>query len=235
MSKRIIDKGEYKMKKRLMGILLLFILAFACACSGGNDYVDADKYDKENYIGAADVPDYLADEIGVTREDMSSFTIVKDKAFMKGDISQDTIRQVKKLVKDYPDVKTIVMEYVGGSVDDVSNLEASRIIRNAGLNTLVASDGFIASGGTDFFCAGVIRTVEEGAQVGVHSWAGGNISNAALLPKDSEDHKKYIDYYKEMNMPDPEGFYFFTVNAADASDMYYMTMEELGQFGLTSK
>ncbi len=99
----------------------------------------------------------------------------------------------------------------------------------------VASDGVIASGGIDFFCAGVERVVEKGAQVGVRSWADDKVTNAALLPKDSTEHRKYIAYYGEMKMPDPEGFYFFTINAAVASDMYYMTMDELDQFGLISK
>jgi len=223
------------MKKYIIAVLMILMLVVASGCSDGEAYTEPDKYDAENYIGAADVPSYLADEVDITREEMSNFTIEGEKAIMSGVISEDTIRQVKKLIAEYPAVKTIVMKNVEGSVDDVSNLEASRLVRTAGIDTYVPSDGFIASGGTDFFCAGVKRTVEEGAQVGVHSWADDKVNNAALLPKDSEEHKKYIDYYEEMKMPDPEGFYFFTIKAAVASDMYYMTMDELATYGLISE
>ncbi len=223
------------MKKYILTVLMILMLVVASGCSGGEAYRDPDKYDVENYIGAADVPSYLVDEVGITREEMSNFTIDGDKAIMSGVISEDTIRQVKKLIAEYPAVKTIVMKNVEGSVDDVSNLEASRLIRTAGIDTYVPSGGFIASGGTDFFCAGVKRTVEEGAKVGVHSWADDKVNNAALLSKDSEEHKKYIAYYEEMKMPNPEGFYFFTIEAAVADDMYYMTMDELATYGLISE
>lgn len=223
------------MRKFMVAILMMGLMATAfIGCSKG-DVNPPDFYDKENYIGAADLGEEMKDmakEYGITRETMSSFTIDGQVAYMSGDISADTIRQVKKLIKDYPEVKTITMVEVGGSIDDVSNLEASRLVRKAGLNTHVAKDGFIASGGTDFFCAGVVRTAEEGAQVGVHSWAGDGVENAALLAKDHKEHDKYIKYYEEMKMPDPKGFYFFTINAAKADGMYYMTMDEMIQYGL---
>lgn len=222
------------MKKIIVTILAICLCAVTFVGCKLGETANADKYDKENYIGAADISKEI-EEFGITREELSAFTIEGDIASMNGDISADTIRQVKKLIKDYPEVKTIKMIYVGGSIDDESNLIASRLVREAGLNTYVAKDGHIASGGTDFFCAGVKRTAEEGAKIGVHSWAGGDITNAALLPKDDENHKKYIDYYKEMSMSDPEGFYFFTINAAVANDMYYMSMDELVKFGLVTE
>lgn len=223
------------MKKLTIMMLALYVCAMAFGGCKGSKAVDADKYDKENYIGAADIPKDLSDEMGIAREEMSSFTIEGDVASMTGDISADTIRQVKKLIKEYPNVKTIKMINVGGSIDDESNLVACRLVREAGLNTYVAKDGDIASGGTDFFCAGVKRTAEEGAKIGVHSWAGDGVTNAALLPKDDESHKKYIDYYKEMAMPDPKGFYFFTINAAEADGMHYMSRDELVKFGLVTE
>lgn len=222
------------MKKIIVTILAICLCAVTFVGCKLGETANADKYDKENYIGAADISKEI-EEFGITREELSAFTIEGDIASMNGDISADTIRQVKKLIKDYPEVKTIKMIYVGGSIDDESNLIASKLVREAGLNTYVAKDGHIASGGTDFFCAGVKRKAEEGAKIGVHSWAGGDITNAALLPKDDENHKKYIDYYKEMSMPDPEGFYFFTINAAVANDMYYMSMDELVKFGLVTE
>lgn len=222
------------MKKIWLILVLSSLALFLAACSQSDISSDPAMYDKENYIGAADIESYMTDEYGIVREEMSAFKIEGDKAYMNGYISADTIRQIKKLLKDYSEVKTIVMQDVSGSLDDVSNLEASRLVREAGLNTIVPVDGHVASGGTDFFCAGVVRTADEGAKVGVHSWAGDGVENAALLAKDHKDHKKYIDYYSEMSMPDPSGFYFFTINAAKADGMHYMSQEELLKYGLVS-
>lgn len=53
------------------------------------------------------------------------------------------------------------MGTVDGSVDDESNLVAYKMVREAGLNTYLPSDGDIASGGVDFFIAGIERTVNS--------------------------------------------------------------------------
>ena len=45
------------------------------------------------------------------------------------------------------------------------------MVRNRGIATHLPADGEIASGGVDFFLAGVKRTAEAGAKIGVHSWA----------------------------------------------------------------
>lgn len=224
-------------KLKLAFILLALSSLFLVGCSHPEEAetVAPDYYDKENYIGAAPVSSEYTEEIDITREEMSVFTIEGTTAHMSGVISKDTIRQVKKLIKNYPNVTLINMVNVDGSIDDDANLIASRLIREAGLNSHVAKDGHIASGGTDFFCSGLQRTVEEGAKIGVHSWAGDGVNNAALLPKDDPEHRKYIDYYKEMAMPDPEGFYFFTIRAAEADGMHYMSRAELIQYGLIAE
>lgn len=175
------------------------------------------------------------EESGITIDMLSKFIIKEDKAHMSGIINADTPRQIKELLDKYPKVKTIVMETVDGSVDDEANLKASKLVRGAGLNTHLADNGAIASGGTDFFCAGVTRTVGKNVQIGVHSWAGGDNEVAAALPRDHKAHKMYIDYYKEMTLPLPEEFYFFTLNAAPAEGMHYMTAEEIEKYGLTTE
>ena len=42
--------------------------------------------------------------------------------------------------------------------------------RRAGVNTYLPQEGSIASGATDFFLVGKRRVVEEGEEVGMHSW-----------------------------------------------------------------
>jgi len=163
-------------------------------------------------------------------EGLATFEVKGDEAHMNGVISRKTIGRVKDLIKDHPEVKTIVMVNVPGSIDDVSNLEASRLIRKAGLNTHVPKGGMIASGGVDFFCAGVKRTAHPESTIGVHSWAGDGVSNANSLPKDHPEHQKYLDYYEEMNIP--TSFYWFTIAAAPAESMYDMTEAERNEYGL---
>jgi hypothetical protein len=163
-------------------------------------------------------------------EGLASFTVEDNKAYMEGVVSKKTINRVKALRADHPEVDTIVMVNVSGSIDDVSNLVASRLVREAGYNIEDPEGGFIASGGVDFFCAGVKRSAHENSEIGVHSWAGAGVSNANELPKDHPEHEKYIAYYKEMGIP--EEFYWFTIQAAPASSMYNMTQEERVQYGL---
>lgn len=148
-------------------------------------------------------------------------------AYMNGTISSSTPAAVLELIFKHPEVRTIEMLQVPGSIDDVANLRASLYVHKFGLNTRVNSKSMIASGGTDFFLAGKKRTVEKGAKIGVHSWAGGATA-ATDLPKSDEAHKKYLDYYTKVNIP--TGFYWYTLKAAPASSIHNMTEEEIKKY-----
>ncbi|WP_152558771.1 COG3904 family protein [Endozoicomonas numazuensis] len=134
----------------------------------------------------------------------------------------------EQLLNENPQATTIVMEYVEGSVDDEANLEAARLVRLNKLNTLVPGDGLIASGGTDFFLAGLKRTIKEGAQIGVHSWAGFGIDDASKLPRTDPEHQEHLQYYKEMGIP--ADFYWYTLEAAPSDDIHWMTQEEIKRY-----
>jgi len=78
-------------------------------------------------------------------------------------------------------------------------LAAALIVKQKGLNTRLA----------------------KGALVGVHSWGGGDgdgdggdINNANELPRQSAEHKPYLDYYQKIGINSE--FYWFTIAAADA-------------------
>lgn len=160
----------------------------------------------------------------------AKFEVNGDTIIMTGVINTRTPKDVKDLIKKHPNLNTIIMKDVPGSIDDIANLETGRLIRKYGLNTHVPRNGIIASGGTDLFCAGVNRTIEEGAKIGVHSWSGNGIEDATILSKRNSEHQKYIEYYKEMGIP--EDFYWFTINAAPASDIYMMNREEMKKYKL---
>ncbi|MEM7785938.1 MAG: hypothetical protein AAF623_21495, partial [Planctomycetota bacterium] len=101
----------------------------------------------------------------------STLDIAGEEAFLAGSLGTRTYDQIRKLISDHPEVKTLVLKNVDGSVDDDINLHTGRLIRNAGLTTKVLADSEVYSGGVDLFCSGASRIIEPGAKLGVHSWA----------------------------------------------------------------
>lgn len=160
------------------------------------------------------------------------FTVEGDTARMNGVIGSATPARVAALIADHPEVRTLVLEDVPGSINDVANIEASRAVRAAGLSTRVPSDGIIASGGVDFFCAGVTRSAESGAALGVHSWASGDTEGRDVDSGDDQ-HALYLDYYAEMGIP--ADFYWFTLGAADADGIHWMSETEIATYGLVTE
>jgi hypothetical protein len=185
-------------------------------------------------VACGDSGDDSAGGAGSTAGDdpPAGFFVEGREAVMTGVIDSSTPAEVSDLIDDHPEVTTIVMVDVPGSDDDVANLEASRLIRAAGLATHVPADGQIASGGVDFFLAGATRTYEPGATFSVHSWAAGDGITGADLPQDDPEHDLYLDYYAEMDVS--EDFYWFTLEAAPADSFHDMTESELERFGFRS-
>lgn len=97
-------------------------------------------------------------------------------------------------------------------------------------------EGFIASGGTDFFLAGAKRSKGNNTKIGVHAWAGGG-KEATDFPEGDPEHQKYIDYYIAVGFsPDQaKSFYYFTIQAAPAASIHWMTDAEIQQYGILTK
>ncbi|PKG37651.1 hypothetical protein [Psychromonas sp. Urea-02u-13] len=151
------------------------------------------------------------------------------KVYMNGVINSNTLKDINKLLADHPQLKTLVLQDVPGSMDDEINLLASKVIRQHGLATHIPADGMVASGGTDMFLAGVERTIEAGAKIGVHAWAGGD-KQATDYPKDHDEHKGYLKYYQEMGIP--QAFYWFTIAAAPAESIHWMSEAEMRLYSM---
>jgi Ca2+-binding EF-hand superfamily protein len=174
----------------------------------------------------------------VTREELLSlledemrgatFEVEGQFAYMNGVIGPTTPGRVLELVLEHPEVDTIVMIDVPGSMDDDSMVRAADLVRRMGFATHMPSHGEVASGGTDFFLAGATRSAEEGARFGVHSWSGFN-EEGADLPRDNPEHELYLDFYRTMEIS--EDFYWFTLEAAPADGIHWMTAEELEEYG----
>ncbi len=192
----------------------LALLIFLSACGGGgtsNIGIDTGSHDTYTPV---------------------SFTVEGEKAIMKGTIDATLKNTLDTMLSNNPAVKTIEMLEVPGSADDEANLVAARIIRARAISTHVPAMGHIASGGVDFYLAGVMRTLDEGAKVGVHSWADGDGKAGSSYPTDHTDHKQYLDYYTEMGIP--LEFYWFTLSAAAPEAIHYMTPEEIDRYGVTT-
>lgn len=155
------------------------------------------------------------------------FEVEGEVAYMNGDLGPRSPQIVRRLIDKNPSLKSIVMEYCPGSLDDYAALRASRLIRKSGLSTHVASDGEIASGAVDFFIAGVNRSIESGSKVGVHSWSDGK-EEGADLGRQHGEHDLYKDYYLEMGIP--TSFYWFTLEAASSDEIHWMSIGELKEY-----
>jgi len=80
----------------------------------------------------------------------------------------------------------------------------------------------------------ITRTREIGSKIGVHSWADGNNQEATDFSVGHANHQPYINYYQEMGFSptDAAAFYYFTINAAKAQDIHWMTDTEIEQYKL---
>lgn len=159
------------------------------------------------------------------------FEVDGDVAVMTGELRRSAPDEVQALIDDHPEVRWIELLDCPGSLDDHAALRASRLVRAAGLNTRVPADGEIASGAVDFFIAGVMREVESGGRLGVHSWSDGR-QEGADIPRGRRVHDLYLDYYAEMGIDDD--FYWFTLDAASSDGIHWMTRDELVTHGLVT-
>ena len=155
-------------------------------------------------------------------------------AIMNGVIGSNTPKDWDNFIAANPNTTKLILKDCPGSEDDEANLEAARKIRQQGIAIHLPADAVIASGAVDLFLAGTTRTRAAGSKIGVHSWADGGNKEATDFPIGHSNHQPYIDYYKEMgfSQADAEAFYYFTINAAKAADIHWMTDGEIEQYKL---
>jgi pimeloyl-ACP methyl ester carboxylesterase/ATP-dependent protease ClpP protease subunit len=171
-------------------------------------------------------------------EQTASFTFKdgddsSDTLYMNGVIGSDTLALMQTMFTTYPQISTLVMQNVPGSMDDEINLLASMEIRNRGINTHIPADGMVASGGSDMFLAGVKRSIAPGARIGVHSWSDGSGKVALDYPREHQAHIMYLDYYNAIAIP--TDFYWYTLEAASADSIHWMTSEEITLYGILTE
>lgn len=173
-----------------------------------------------------------------TTRSFGIFTVQSDDQTvqMDGEIGDNTLSNYNKLVAAFPNVNQINIVECGGSSNDDINLQVSLLVFQKGFKIHLMDNGFIASGGVDFFLAGSQRTKGQNTQIGVHSWGGeddnGNTVAATDFPVGHQHHQPYINYYQSIGFTkdDAEAFYYFTINAAGPDDIHWMTEAEISQY-----
>jgi len=170
-------------------------------------------------------------------EQFGVFNVQDNKTvIMDGVIDADIIWDWEDLISVYPSISKIIMKDCPGSIDDEVNLVVAKKVREQGVAIHLPTDAAIASGAVDFFLAGTTRTRELGSRIGVHSWSDGK-NEATDFPRGHDHHQPYIDYYMELGFSEAAAseFYYFTIHAADAENVHWMSDAEISQYKLLTE
>lgn len=182
------------------------------------------------------------DDEGASDTGFGIFEVIDENTIeLDGVINSASLNHFNALIDSYPNINTIHIINCDGSEDDEINLQLSALVHQRGTNIHLNDNGLVASGGTDFFLSGERRTKGANTRIGVHSWAGedddGNEISATDFPVGHEYHQPYIDYYMSVGFTQQqaEDFYYFTINAAPADDIHWMTDQEIAQYGMLTQ
>ena len=158
--------------------------------------------------------------------------VVGDTVYGNGSTDSKSFNYALEIFNDNPQIRRLVLQNMPGTKDGQTNIRLAEAIRRRGISTHLEARSVIASGAVDLFIAGENRSLECGAKIGVHSWRTAPGQSPESLGKDQFqlDHEVFL---KKMGI-DP-AFYAFTRDAALPSDIHYMSMDEINQFGLLTE
>ncbi len=161
--------------------------------------------------------------------DKPSIELKNGKAYINGILGKTFYKKFEKFLDENPEVTTCVLENVPGSANDEWNVKSCMLIHDRGINTELRSYSEIASGGVDLFISGHLRLIEDGARIGVHSWRDGK-KEGIEYPRDDEEHQIFLEFFEQIEMD--TAFYWYTLKAATADDIHWMTDEEIDFYQL---
>lgn len=164
-------------------------------------------------------------------EDSASFRVVGDKAYVNGVLGKKGHKTFMTTLKKHPNLKTLVLQEVPGSISDEWNVKTCAEVRNRGINTYLESNSVIQSGGVDLYIAGVKRFSEEGAKIGVHSWSNLR-KDGKEYPPEHEQHDIFVDYFNVIDRD--TSFYWFTLRVAPANGMHFMSKDEIEKYEIVT-
>lgn len=167
------------------------------------------------------------------------FTVQADKttAVINGEIKSRTLEDFNTMLEEFPNINLLQFEDAPGSNDDEINFQVGVLLHQNGISTHLLDNAEVASGGVDLFLAGINRTRGNNTNLGVHSWSDSDGNEATDFPNNSEEHTANIEYYENIGyIPQwANDFYFFTINAAPADDIHWMTEDEIIQYSIISQ
>ncbi len=166
----------------------------------------------------------------ISEEDYGIFSFQDDQTvIMDGLIDSDIATYWNNYISDHPNTVRMIMNDCPGSTDDDANWEAAKSIYANQIDIHLTSTSVIASGAVDLFMAGNVKTREAGSKLGVHAWSDGNGTEATEYPEGHIEHQDAIAYYQDIgySLKEAESFYYFTINAAAAADIHWMTDSEI--------
>ncbi len=154
----------------------------------------------------------------------------ENKGYVNGILGKTFYRKLLVFTKEHPNIKNLVLENIPGSVNDEWNVKSCSLIHHNGMNTELLPHSIIASGGVDLFISGNKRTIAKGAKIGVHSWSDGK-KEGKDYPRDSDQHDVFIEMFDLIEMD--TSFYWYTLIAAPANDIHWMSDEEIERYKLS--
>lgn len=161
----------------------------------------------------------------------TQLTVIEREAHLTGLLGTRTYVQLQELLKQHPEVDTLVLTEIFGSVNDTLMLHAGRLVRNAGLTTKVLADSTVASSGVALFAAGVERIYTEGAAMQVRSWCClGDQTVGDFIQTDPIRSGQYI-YFSDMLGPDvgPD-FYVHAIAKSSLGEVHTLSTDEIQTF-----
>jgi hypothetical protein len=141
----------------------------------------------------------------------------------------------RAMLREHPGLATLAFIECPGTYDDRANLALGRMIRAAGLAAWVPDGGSVRSGAVELVLAGTSLRIHDGAEFAVHAWEDDAGYEASDYAADSAENRKYLAYYREMGLPDPEAFYAMT-NSVPFEDARWIDGAEMRRWiaGVTS-
>lgn len=161
-----------------------------------------------------------------------NFEVRGHTAHIRGYTNNRTFAAITNLKREHPQVRHLELHFMSGTLDSMSNLKLARQIRAAGYTTHLPKGSHIASGAVDLFLAGVERTMECGALIGVHAW-GDSLGRTAQDPGADVFESVHRTFLSDMGItPD---FYNFTRAAARHDDIHWMRPTEIRDYDLLTR
>ncbi|MDG1477318.1 MAG: hypothetical protein P8Q14_09235 [Vicingaceae bacterium] len=162
-------------------------------------------------------------------EKAANINVENNKAYVNGILGKKFYKRFVKSINENPQVKTIILEKIPGSINDEWNVQTCIFLHEKGLDTELLPHSIIESGGVDLFISGNKRTIATGSKIGVHSWADLK-KDGIEYPKNSKEHDIFFDFFEKIDMD--TSFYWYTLRSAQANGMHYMSNDEIKMYNL---